>query len=144
MWRIVKVTGIFAFLILCSLQDIKEQKLSVKMLLLSGALFMISSHLFDQISYGQRVAGMLPGMLAFVLAFMTKEQIGYGDAACLTVLGNVVSVEILFGAIAGGLFLLSICSIILLVRKKADRKTTLPFVPFLTAGMIGQMIMQKG
>ena len=121
MWRIVKVTGIFAFLILCSLQDIKEQKLSVKMLLLSGALFMISSHLFDQISYGQRVAGMLPGMLAFVLAFMTKEQIGYGDAACLTVLGNVVSVEILFGAIAGGLFLLSICSIILLVRKKADR-----------------------
>ena len=77
MWRIVKVTGIFAFLILCSLQDIKEQKLSVKMLLLSGALFMISSHLFDQISYGQRVAGMLPGMLAFVLAFMSEEQIRY-------------------------------------------------------------------
>lgn len=84
---------------------------------------------------------MLPGMLAFVLAFLTKEQIGYGDAACLAVLGNVVSLDILSDAIMGGLLLLSICSVVLLARRKVNRKATLPFIPFLTAGMLWRMIV---
>lgn len=144
MWKIVKVAGILIFLAICSLQDIKEKKLSVRMLILSGVLFLVCSLLFDQITYRQRVIALLPGMWAFVLAFLTREQIGYGDAACLAVLGNAVSADILFGAVMGGLILLSICSVILLAGKKADRKTTLPFVPFLMAGMLWQMFAQKG
>lgn len=144
MWKIVKVTGVFTFLALCSLQDIKEKSLSIKMLVVSGAFSLALSLLFDQISYECRIAAMLPGMAVFVLAFLTKEQIGYGDAACLAVLGNVVSADILFGAMMGGLLLLSACSIVLLVKKRADRRTTLPFIPFLTAGLIWQMLMRKG
>lgn len=140
-WKIVKVTAVFIFLLLCSIQDIKEKRLSVKMLVLSGVLFLALSLLSDGISWGCRVGNMLPGMTAFVLAFLTKEQIGYGDAACLVVLGNVVSARILTGAIMGGLLLLSIFSVVLLVGKKVNRRTTLPFVPFLTAGMLWQMIV---
>ena len=144
MWEIAKTAGIFIFLILCSLQDIKEKRISVKMLVLSGALFLILSLLFDRMPCERRIAGMLPGMSAFVLAFLTGEQIGYGDAACLAVLGTVVSFDILFGAMTVGLLILSIYSLVLLIRRKADRRTTLPFVPFLTVGMLWRMLVQKG
>lgn len=144
MWKIVKAAGIFAFLALCSLQDIREKRLSVKMLVLSGVLFLTASLLLDGLCWERRMIALLPGMTALVLAFLTKEQIGYGDAACLLVLGNVVSADVLVGAAAGGLLLVSVCSIVLLAGKKADRKTTVPFLPFLTAGMLWRIIMWKG
>lgn len=110
------------------------------MLVLSGILFTALSFSFDGLSWENRAQNMVPGMAAFVLALLTKEQIGYGDAACLTVLGSVVPADTLWGAVKGGLFLLSLCSMILLLRKKAERKTTMPFIPFLTAGMLWKMI----
>lgn len=140
MWQIVRAGGTFIFLFLCSMQDIKEKRLSVKMLVLSGALFLAMSLAFDEITWENRVANMLPGMTTCILAFLTKEQIGYGDAACLAVLGCVVSDDILWTAIMGGLLLLSLCSAVLLVWKKAERKTTLPFIPFLATGMLWQML----
>lgn len=139
MWEIVKGTGVFLFLIFCSIQDIKEKKLSVKMLVVSGMLFLVLSFLFEKISWESRIENMLPASAAFALARLTGEKIGYGDAACLAVLGSVVSGSMLWGAILGGLLLLSLCSLILLVRKKAAGETALPFIPFLTAGMLWQM-----
>lgn len=139
-WKLVRTAGIALFLLLCSVQDIKEKKISVKMLVLSGGLFLALSLLFDEISLERRMENMLPGVIAFMTAFLTREQVGYGDAVCLVVLGSVVSADILWGAILGGLFLLSACSVVLLMRKKAGRNTTLPFIPFLTAGILWQMI----
>lgn len=140
MWQIVKSAGVFLFLFACSVQDIREKKLSVKMLVLFGVLFLALSFAFEEISWEKRAQNILPGMVAFVLAFLTREQIGYGDAACLAILGSVVSADILWGAIMNGLLFLSICSMVLLLRKRAERKTMLPFIPFLTVGMIWQMI----
>lgn len=140
MWEIIKAVEVFIFLLFCSFQDIKEKRISVKMLVLFGGLFLVSSLLWDEISIEERAYNLLPGMVAFLLAFLTKEQIGYGDAACLAVLGNVISGTILFGAVMGGLVSLSVCSMILLTGRKADRKTTLPFLPFLTIGIFWQMI----
>lgn len=140
MWNIVKWTGVLLFLFICSVQDIREKKLSVKLLVLSGLLFLLSSLTFEEISWESRMMNMIPGMAAFALAFLTREQMGYGDAACLIVLGSVISGDILWAAVRGGLFFLSLCSIVLLIQKKAGRETTLPFIPFFTAGMLWQMI----
>lgn len=144
MWKIGKLTGIAIFLLLCSIQDIREKKLSVRMLVLAGSLFFILSLAFDRISWDERIKNMLPGMLALVLAFLTREQVGYGDAACLIVLGNVVSVRTLSGAILTGLLLTDVCAAVLFFRKKANRRTMLPFAPFLAAGMLCWIIIQKG
>ena len=83
MWRIVKATGITVFLLACSAQDIKEKKISVKILILAGVLLPAMSLLFDEMPGTERLYGMLPGMTAFLLALLTKEGIGYGDAAVL-------------------------------------------------------------
>lgn len=140
MKKMIKTMGIIVFLVLCSIQDIREKRLSVKMLVVAGLLFLGMSLVFEEMPIEKRLHNILPGMITFLLAFLTKEQIGYGDAACLVVLGIMVSAGSLFGAVMIGLILLSICSMILLAGKKADRKTTLPFLPFLSAGMLWQII----
>lgn len=142
MWQFLKNVEIFFFLLICSAQDIREKKISVKILVLFGALFLIESFALEEISWEMRAQNMLPGIMAFMAAFLTKEQIGYGDAACLAVLGIVVSADILWSAIMSGLLLLSVCSMVLLLRKKVKRKTTLPFIPFLTVGMLWQTIFK--
>lgn len=144
MWKPVKFLGIILFLLLCSVQDIREKKLSVRMLVLAGILSFILSVVFDRIPWDERIGNMLPGMLALVLAFLTREQIGYGDAACLIVLGNVVSARILSGAVMTGLLLLDVWSAVLFLRKRVNRGTTIPFLPFLTVGMLCWLIIQKG
>lgn len=129
------------FLALCSIQDIREKKLSLKLLIVSGILFFAMSFIFEKMSARERVCNMLPGIFALVIAFMTREQIGYGDAACLIIMGNIVSGERLLGAVMGGMILFSIVGAVLMIRKKADRKTTMPFLPFLTAGMLWQIMI---
>lgn len=143
MIKIVKTAGILIFLVVCSAQDIREKRLSVKVLVASGILFLGVSLIFEDISIEKRLHNILPGMIAFLLAFLTKEQVGYGDAACLIVLGTLVSAAALAEAVMGGLILLSICSVILLTGKRADRNTALPFLPFLSAGMLWQMIIHN-
>lgn len=140
MWEVTKAAGIIVFLILCDIQDIKEKRISVKMLVLFGGLFFTLSFLFDRTPYEQRICSLLPGMAALLLAFLTKEQIGYGDAVCLLILGAVMTGDGILRAALAGLFFVSVCSIALLVGKKANRKTKLPFLPFLTAGVLWQMI----
>ncbi len=140
-WRIIKITEIVIFLAVCSVQDIKEKKLSVRMLAGFSILFFISSLFPENILLQQRACNMLPGAIALLIAFLTREQIGYGDGVCMLILGNIVSYSMLLGAIMGGLILLCCCSVVLLVRKKAAWKTTLPFLPFLMIGMVIQMAM---
>lgn len=140
MWEVTKTAGIIIFLILCDIQDIREKRLSVKMLVLFGGLFFALSFLMDKTPYEQRIYSLMPGTVALFLAFLTKEQIGYGDAVCLMILGAVMTGGRILRAVMAGLFLASVCSLTLLLGKKANRKTTLPFLPFLTVGVLWQMI----
>lgn len=140
-WRIIKIAEVVIFLAVCSVQDIKERKLSVKMLAGFSILFFLSSFFPENILLQQRACNMLPGAIALLIAFLTREQIGYGDGVCMLILGNIVSYGVLLGAIMGGLILLCCCSAVLLVRKKVAWKTTLPFLPFLMIGMVIQIAM---
>ena len=143
MWKIIKTTGIILFLILCSIQDIREKRISLKLLIVFGSIFFIVSILFEEMRLEQRIHNLFPGLAALLISFLTKEQIGYGDAACLIILGSVISAVTLLNAIMGGLILLSICSVVLLAGKRANRKSTLPFIPFLSTGIALQIVLNN-
>lgn len=87
----------------------------------------------------------MPGIVVLLLAYATREQIGYGDAILLMAIGGCVGCEktlwILFVALLGT-FIASVC---LLVTGKARRDRRLPFVPFLLGGnmlvMLGSLVV---
>ncbi len=55
MIKMIKVTGIVIFLVLCSIQDIREKRLSVKRLAVAGILFLIVSLVFEEIPVEKRL-----------------------------------------------------------------------------------------
>lgn len=126
MLPLCKMTGrmwVLGHLLYLSAEDIREQQISLMLLLElggTGLLYALSSGHIPQ---------LLPGFALLYLGFVSREQIGYGDGWLMLVLGMWLDLEnllwmILFGMGFGVLYAF-------LFRKKE-----LPLVPFLTAAYL--------
>lgn len=80
------------------------------------------------------ITGLLPGILVLLLAYVTKESIGYGDGLVLCVMGGFCGLTDTVAILGVALVLVAMAAIVLLVIKRAGRKTELPFLPFLCLG----------
>ena len=80
-------------------------------------------------------ASMMPGAALLLVALVTKEAVGYGDGLLLLATGPLFGWQRMLLCIPAALLLTAIVSVVLLAVKKANRKTKIPFVPFLAAGM---------
>lgn len=78
-------------------------------------------------------AGLIPGMCMLLISFASNQSVGYGDGLTILMLGLLVGFKLCVGILCLSLFLISIYSIVLLIIKKANRKTTIPYIPFLLA-----------
>jgi len=79
---------------------------------------------------------MIPGAIMYVCSVIFKGSIGKGDALVLLFIGSVMGYYQELEALFISVLLTSLLSLILLIIKKADRKTEIPFVPFLSIGVI--------
>lgn len=87
------------------------------------------------------ISGMAIGFLVLMLAKVTREAIGYGDGILLTVTGIYLGGWENMELFLCGCFLAACLSIVLLVVKKAGRKDSMPFVPFLLVSYIGMVVL---
>lgn len=83
------------------------------------------------------LCGPLPGLFCLLLAWATRQALGYGDAFLLIVCGISLGFQGVILLSGGAFFLAGIWAMVLFCRKR-DRKQQLPFVPFLLISMIFQ------
>lgn len=98
-----------------------------------GALYSLFGEDASVISVG---LAFLPGVIALILSYITREQIGYGDGLLLLAMGGCLGlrqVMMIVGIALGASFVVSVALVLL---RKAGRNQKLPFVPFLFAGWI--------
>ena len=76
----------------------------------------------------------LPGGAMLLLAWMTKESIGYGDAWILLCMGCFMTEIQMMNLCVIALSLSGFFALFLLLVRRKSRKTQIPFVPFLLAG----------
>lgn len=117
-----------------SIMDIRSRRVPV-WLLLFGGIPTLLAELYKGGDGIHILLGALPGILLLGTAFATKKA-GYGDGIVLLFLGMMLGGGkslLLFGL---SLFLISICSLILLALGKAGRNTGIPFLPFLSAAWL--------
>lgn len=85
--------------------------------------------------------GAIVGMGMILISVCTKQAIGLGDGLVLLVVGIFIglwkTLMILF--LAG--ILVAVVGIIMMVQKKGNLKTSLPFIPFLLAAYGVYMIL---
>lgn len=128
------------WLLICSFQDIKRKEVHIVLLTIGLIMGLIGSLVCVEISYQNRALGLLLGGLLLSLSLITKGQIGYADGIIVGIIGTTLGFYTSSGILLMALFISAIVSLIIIVFKKAKRKTTIPFVPFLLIGYVGVLV----
>ena len=101
-----------------------------------AAMGVVLYRFFMGTGIGTLTAGLIPGVLLLILAFATKESIGMGDGLVLCMLGMFGGWRQCLAVLGTALMLSAGLAIVLLVCRRAGRKTELPFLPCLFGGYL--------
>lgn len=127
------------FLALNGWKDWKEKEISLKITLLYG----LAGVFYSIWTRRTLMDVMIPGgisLLFLVLSIWTKEKIGMGDGLVLLALASMLDTERYVQMLWMGLFMAAGYSGILLMRRR-NRRTEIPFIPFLFLGYAGGLII---
>ena len=79
---------------------------------------------------------MIPGIFLILVALATAQAMGYGDGLVILLVGLLLDIRITIALVMAALALSAVASLIILITKKGDRRTRLPFMPFLLAAWV--------
>lgn len=133
--------GVILILAVGSIFDIRWKKIPTA-LLVAGAAWAVVCIILQILREGAGAAlvavliSVFPGMALLVLSLLTEKKVGSGDGLILILLGLYEGVERAVPVFCLGLFLQSLLAVGLLIFKKADKQTCIPFLPFLLAARL--------
>lgn len=130
--------GIMLFL--CGIKDIKSKKVSL-IIVVTFMVFLVGMLPFNkEISIINGLLGSCVGICIMFISKITKGQIGIGDGLVLCATGIGLGMWDNLSILVYSLFLAAIYSIGLLSFRRANKKDTIAFVPFLFVAFIGVLI----
>ena len=135
-----------AWLLPMSAMDIRRRQVPAWMLLLGTAaavVVLVSEGWSGGLSVWRICKAVIPGIVLLVIAGLTGRA-GYADGIVLLLLGLLAGYEICLTASLGGLFLIALCSGVLLALRKVKRDTRMPFLPFLAVGWLAAVCGRCG
>lgn len=124
---------LFGFLGAAAYFDMKWKRIP-RSVLAVGTIFTLVCMLIQQKEIGWELLWtVLPGITLLFVAWGTKESIGYADGISVLFLGGMMGFRNCIWVLCISLFLLSLSGLALYILKKVNRKTKLPYLPFLFA-----------
>lgn len=128
------------YLCILTVMDIRYHKMRLSVLL-SGIVFCAAAAmLVREQSAASLAAGCCVGVIFLIMSRATKESFGYGDSILIVIMGGFLGFWNILTLLMAAFFLAAGFSIVMLIKKKFNRKSAFPFVPFLTISYIGGMI----
>ena len=134
--RIIRLSLVLAVLIVCAVSDYrkKEIKLIFPMLLSIAAVAMF--FLGGDIAFKSVAAGMAEGIAIIILSLITQGRIGMGDGILLASTGLMLGWKDNFIMFFFACFLSACVSALILILKKGNRETKIPFIHFMVPGFL--------
>ena len=128
---------LFLFLAVCAVFDglRKQIPLVVVWLGILTAICLRINGIMGEESVTAALLSLIPGMGFFLLSFLTREKVGYGDGWVLMMIGLFSGFSRCFLILLIGLLLESMAAVVLLLLKKKHRDKEIPFSPFMIMGM---------
>ena len=140
----VRFVLVFIVLVIEALKDFRKKEVNIPVLGILVVAAMVMIFLGKDISVSNAIIGLAEGLLLILVSVMTKGQIGMGDgillAACGLMLGGKDNMVMFFFACLSS----AIVSVLIMIIKKADKKTTIPFVPFMIPGFLIMVLLSLG
>ena len=84
--------------------------------------------------------GFIPGIVIIILAFVSKEKIGYGDGILLLSIGMFLGYFNCMIIMLYSLLFSALISIIVFIKRR-NRREEIPFVPFLFLGYVAVVFL---
>ncbi len=88
-----------------------------------------------------RLLGLATGLVLLLLGKLLKGQIGAGDGIILCITGFCLGFHDNLNLLFYGLTISAFVSLALLLLKRAGRKDTIPFIPFLFLSYLGGIFL---
>lgn len=125
------------FLIICALWDgyKKEVPLIVVWGGMLAAVILRAAGVMGERTWVILGGAFLPGVIFWIISFMTREKVGYGDGWVLMMIGLFVGGTRCFLILMLSLMMESVILLLLLAFRKIRRDAEVPFVPFLLLGL---------
>lgn len=123
-----------AVLLWNSIYDWKYRKISVPVTLagiIIAVFFLILAPSYTMIEI---LGGIGIGIFLIICSLLTKGQIGIGDGIICCFIGISCGFFENLSMLFIGLILSAVISFLLLISKRAEKKTEIPLIPFLFAG----------
>ena len=119
-----------------SVLDIKKREVSLTPVMVIAVSGWADRILSDRNELLGILAALLPGILALLIAKVSRESIGYGDGWLLLALGLGRSGEEMAAVIGIAVCAAGICALLLCVLFRKNGTYKMPFVPFLLLGYL--------
>ena len=131
-------------LIIEAVTDFKKKEVNIIFPILLAAAAVVMLFFSKDISLINAIIGIAEGLLLILISVLTKGQIGMGDgillAACGLMLGGRDNLIMFFFACLSS----AVVSALIMIIKKADKKTKIPFVPFMIPGFLIMVLLSLG
>lgn len=125
---------LIAALLLISIIDVRSKIIPNKLIIMIIAVGVITLILDNNSSIINALFGFIicGGMIA-IISFITKGDIGMGDAKLFACIGLFFGLQTTLGIMLAATMISGLAGLTLLALGKANRKTVLPFAPFVFA-----------
>jgi leader peptidase (prepilin peptidase)/N-methyltransferase len=124
---------VLLFLALCAYCDLKALQIPVRLVASFGFVSVVLCYGGGGFANGEFLLRLVPGVVFLLLAFLTREAVGYGDGLVLLPVCLLLEMKAIMVLVMLALLLCAIISLIIMILKKGGRQTRLPFMPFLLA-----------
>lgn len=122
------------FMLISTVTDIKNKTIPISVMILFGIFAAVYAVIGNK-HILEIIYSLTPGAFLLALSLCTRESIGYGDGLLVMVLGVLVGFSICLLTVISGMIISGVFALILLIFRKVNGKTRLPFIPFLTMGL---------
>lgn len=121
-------------LLFAGIADIKSLSISRRFILIFLAICLATVFTGQSQSLMSALLGTLVGICALGISIISDGQIGRGDGYVIASLGLVLGFRGSLVVVCISSMVMCIIAVIMLIFKKGNRKTKLPFIPALFAG----------
>lgn len=128
---------LFLFLAVCAVCDGIWKRIPIAVVwmgMLTAVLLRLEGAM-GEASWLAAGLSLTPGIMFWLLSFLSEEKVGYGDGWVLLMIGLFLGAGRCFLILLTGLMAESFVVLLLLAFRKVHRDRQVPFIPFLLLGM---------
>ena len=128
-------------LFLAGLEDIRKKKIHILTIFTMGVTALLGCMLRQDYGWYGALGGFLIGICVIGISIISGEQIGRGDGMVIAALGILCGVRNTLGIVCFASLFMLMPTLVLVICKKGNKKTKLPFLPALFLGYLVNILL---